>query len=121
MERLAAPADVARSVGVSVDSIGRYAREGRIPYSLTPGGHRRFNIAEVLHALRCEGAPTGAEIFRPSPSTLRRRAIRSVQSQANPGDERATPAEPSVEDGGDSLLRGAWRVQRSTHLAKATL
>ncbi len=117
MERLAEPADVARAVGVSVDSIGRYAREGRIPYSLTPGGHRRFNIGEVLHALRAEGAPAGAEIFAPPRSTLGRRAIRSVQTQATRAPEMPTP---SLEDRGDSLLKGAWRVQRSTPLAEAT-
>lgn len=117
MERLAEPADVARAVGVSVDSIGRYAREGRIPYSVTPGGHRRFNIGEVLHALRAEDAPSAAELFAPSRSTARRRAIRSVQTKATCDPETATPG---LEVTGDSLLRGAWRVQRSTPLAEAT-
>lgn len=45
------PQEVARSVGVSVDSIGRYAREGLIPFETTPKGHRRYNVDEVRVAL----------------------------------------------------------------------
>jgi hypothetical protein len=36
---------------VSKDSIRRWAREGLLPYDITPGGHRRFDLDEVLEAL----------------------------------------------------------------------
>lgn len=38
-------------LGISPATVQRYAREGRIPFSLTPGGHRRFDIDEVKRAL----------------------------------------------------------------------
>ena len=33
---------------VSKDSIRRWAREGRLPFDVTPGGHRRFCLEEAL-------------------------------------------------------------------------
>lgn len=36
---------------MSPATVQRYAREGRIPYATTPGGHRRFDIYEVRAAL----------------------------------------------------------------------
>lgn len=38
-------------LAVSAATVARYAREGRVPFSTTPGGHRRFNIDEVRGAL----------------------------------------------------------------------
>ncbi len=36
---------------VSKDSIRRWAREGRLPFDVTPGGHRRFCLEEALVVL----------------------------------------------------------------------
>jgi uncharacterized protein len=52
---------VAAALGVSERSVRLYARAGRIPFSETPGGHRRFDLVEVKHALARSGqrkAPT---------------------------------------------------------------
>jgi excisionase family DNA binding protein len=51
IERIATTAEVAKSLGVSPASVQRWAREGAIPYDMTAGGHRRFNIHEVHQAL----------------------------------------------------------------------
>lgn len=45
------PKEVATALGISVDTVGRYAREGIIPFEMTPKGHRRYDIEEVRDAL----------------------------------------------------------------------
>jgi len=42
---------VAETLGVSDRSVRLYAQAGRIPFSVTPGGHRRFDLDEVRAAL----------------------------------------------------------------------
>lgn len=39
------------ALGLSAATIQKYARDRRIPYHLTPGGHRRFALEEVRAAL----------------------------------------------------------------------
>jgi excisionase family DNA binding protein len=39
--------DVARLLGVSPNTVSRWAREGRITCQLTLGGHRRFESGEI--------------------------------------------------------------------------
>ena len=41
------PGEVARALHVSPKTIIRWANEGRIPYTMTLGGHRRFQRADV--------------------------------------------------------------------------
>jgi excisionase family DNA binding protein len=45
MPRLLTSAEKARELGVGVSSVKRWADEGRLPFVLTPGGHRRFPSA----------------------------------------------------------------------------
>jgi len=54
--RRARSADVARAVGLSASTVQRYARQGMIPFTQTPGGQRRFSIEEVKAALSREVA-----------------------------------------------------------------
>lgn len=42
----------AKALNVSVQTLTRYAREGLIPFDVTPKGHRRYNTAEVIKTLR---------------------------------------------------------------------
>ena len=42
---------LARALNVSGETIRYHARQGRIPFAVTPGGHRRFDIDEVKEAL----------------------------------------------------------------------
>lgn len=44
------PSDVARILNVTIKTVGRYARAGKIRYKLTLGGHRRYLRADVLAA-----------------------------------------------------------------------
>ena len=39
--------DVARLLGVSPNTVSRWAREGRLTCQLTLGGHRRFDTHEI--------------------------------------------------------------------------
>lgn len=51
MVRDATSSEVAAALGVSAATVQKYARDGRIPFGETPGGHRRFDIEEVKAAL----------------------------------------------------------------------
>lgn len=93
------PRDVANSVGVSVDSIGRYAREGLIPFETTPKGHRRYNVDEVLAALSDLEGPS---LSRMRTSTAPRQSRLALGPPVNPSasallreDLRATRTAPA--------------------------
>jgi excisionase family DNA binding protein len=45
------PSEVASALGVSPNTVTRWAREGRMPYQMTLGGHRRYDAA-VIEELR---------------------------------------------------------------------
>ncbi len=45
------PSEVASALGVSPNTVTRWAREGKMPYQMTLGGHRRFDAA-VIDELR---------------------------------------------------------------------
>lgn len=116
MERTLEAAEVGKALGLSADSVGRYAREGRIPFDVTPGGHRRYNVDEVRQALR-PGPGGGSGLFAVPAATRRRQAVRSVQTLPTPG---ATPAELSRPASARRsaavarLLAGARSVQFSS-------
>lgn len=46
--------DIARLLHVSEETVRQYARDSRIPFHTTPGGHRRFDADAVLAALGAE-------------------------------------------------------------------
>ena len=50
------PAEVALALNVSTESLRMYAEDGRIPFVSTPGGHRRYILEDVKHALSMEKA-----------------------------------------------------------------
>ena len=95
--RTTLPKEVARAVGVSVDSIGRYAREGLIPFETTPKGHRRYNVEEVQVAL--------ADLKGPSLGGLRAYA---------PARNTRLVAGPPVVPSPSALMREALRATRTT-------
>lgn len=56
------PREAAKELGVSTDTLRRWAEEGRITVELTAGGHRRYDLAEIRRMLagpRDEAASTG--------------------------------------------------------------
>ena len=54
-EEFLTPGQVARILHVSPQTVNRWANEGRIPCTLTLGGHRRFKRADVDAAVRRVG------------------------------------------------------------------
>jgi excisionase family DNA binding protein len=55
--RLISTGQAARLLGVSQPTLNRAVRNGRLqPTLTTPGGHRRFDSAELSAALYCEEA-----------------------------------------------------------------
>lgn len=51
MARTATTAQVATALNVKPSTIRKYAREHRLPFDTTPGGHRRFDVDEALRAV----------------------------------------------------------------------
>ncbi|HYR30156.1 MAG TPA: hypothetical protein VEU30_16945 [Thermoanaerobaculia bacterium] len=51
MERFLTSAEKARELGVGVSSVKRWADEGKLPFIVTPGGHRRFWSSAALPPL----------------------------------------------------------------------
>ena len=124
MDRNAEAAKVARALGLSTDSIGRYAREGRIPFDTTPGGHRRYNVEEVRQALSPSSRLTSSggqvPMFGVPAATRRARAIRSVTTPAASLTGSAGTVDAPADTGGreaasaaTGLLESAWKVHRS--------
>jgi excisionase family DNA binding protein len=46
-DRLLSCGDVARELGYSTSAVIVWCNTGRLPFSLSPGGHRRFRRADV--------------------------------------------------------------------------
>ena len=61
-ERTATSKVVGEALNVSPSTVQAYARNGRIPFSVTPGGHRRFDVAEVQAALAPDVATRDARL-----------------------------------------------------------
>ncbi|MCE7958146.1 MAG: helix-turn-helix domain-containing protein [Acidobacteria bacterium ACB2] len=58
------PAEVASALGVSPNTVTRWAREGRMPFQMTLGGHRRFEatvVEELRRRLQEQGGTRPAE------------------------------------------------------------
>jgi excisionase family DNA binding protein len=51
MPRTATTSEVAVALGLAPATVQKYARDRRIPFDLTPGGHRRFDVEEVRAVL----------------------------------------------------------------------
>jgi excisionase family DNA binding protein len=46
-DEIMTPAEVARALRVDPKTVTRWANQGKIPFALTPGGHRRFRADDV--------------------------------------------------------------------------
>ncbi len=51
MPRTATSEALARALHVGPAAVRKYARQGRVPFDTTPGGHRRFDVDEAVAAL----------------------------------------------------------------------
>jgi excisionase family DNA binding protein len=55
-DRYIASSDVARILHVSPKTVSRWARDGRLPFIRTLGGHRRYPKVEIESLARSLGA-----------------------------------------------------------------
>lgn len=60
---LLSPSQASALIGVSVQTLRRYDREGRVATVRTPGGQRRFRRSDVL-ALLAPSAPSTEERYQ---------------------------------------------------------
>jgi excisionase family DNA binding protein len=44
---LLTPREASRHLGVTVTTLSQWARSGRLPATYTPGGHRRYRLADL--------------------------------------------------------------------------
>lgn len=94
---------VAEAVGLDEETIRGYAREGRIPYTETPGGHRRFDLPAVQAALATEIArrrraafPEGARQVAPVQWGARRSLAYRLEDEIPAAPAPASPRFPGV-------------------------
>ena len=59
-EEFLRPAEAARLLHVSPQTISRWAKEGRIGYVVTLGGHRRFRGSEIRRIAEVSVPPSSA-------------------------------------------------------------
>ncbi|MDN3351353.1 helix-turn-helix domain-containing protein [Actinomadura sp. DC4] len=52
-DRLLTPREASRHLGVTVTTLSRWARNDLLPAAYTPGGHRRYRLADI-QTLRAE-------------------------------------------------------------------
>ena len=54
MPRTATTEQLARALHVGPATVRKYARQRRVPFDTTPGGHRRFDVDEAVAALTAD-------------------------------------------------------------------
>ena len=94
MDRSATSQAVAAALNVQPTTVQRYARDGRIPFDVTPGGHRRFNVDEVRSILITEERKPVRDRFTPLKRSL--------------NGARAVVPKASSSVTLDETLRAAW-------------
>ena len=103
MDRTATTTQVAAALHVKPATVRKYAREHRLPFDTTPGGHRRFNVEEAVRSIRGErgldaSVLDGEDLVEAVPYA--RVAPRSVLP-ASASSVRVTPAAVPVLDTAD--------------------
>jgi hypothetical protein len=139
-ERVATSADVASALGLSASTVQLYARQERIPFTTTPGGHRRYSVSEVQLALSAatdgqadstddyivalslnpltgglgagQGAPISANAHR-----VRAQRIALLENAADVDDATSDPAIDSNPSPLSSYLLGAAGAHHGSALA----
>ncbi|RRR70848.1 MAG: helix-turn-helix domain-containing protein [Candidatus Viridilinea halotolerans] len=88
-------------LGVHSTTLRRWADAGSVPVYLTPGGHRRFAHADLLHLAERRPSPAQQQLLNQAWAT---RAL--VQAHANIASTAKRPAWIAQID---EPARGAWR------------
>jgi excisionase family DNA binding protein len=109
MSKILKPAETAQALNVSTETLRSYAEAGRIPFVSTPGGHRRYVLEDVLHAL----AMARSERFEPlrdgEPSRLA--AVIPAQPIRRAPRWQASPIGSLIADAGSSAAASARELQ----------
>lgn len=124
VSRAEQPHTVAKVLKVSVATLSRYAREGLIPFDLTPKGHRRYNSAEVVEALHSAKvqplsvAPmkfTGDLVFGPavvmSDQARMSQDLRAIRTTPYMGSSASTADQGEPESAFDEMINSARRIR----------
>lgn len=82
-DRVASSSEVAAALRISAATVQWHARKGRIPFDSTPGGHRRFDIAEVQLSLGDNADDVVTELDRPRPTGVGRGVPAPTSANAN--------------------------------------
>lgn len=142
VQRIATSGEVAKALNVSPATVQWHARKQHIPFDTTPGGHRRFDIAEVqlvLAGQSGESPATSADEFeeltrelspRPAgdlgrgvaaPTSAAARATRELRV-ARPEPRPDSPASSDSTPGRAHHVSAlAALVSRARHAALATV
>jgi hypothetical protein len=106
VKRTASTKQVADALGVTPSTIQLYSRGNRIPFDVTPGGHRRYDIDEVrdtldettttfLRPLDTAGLGAGAPVVRSRMAQMdsaRRAVVGEAMAAAETPDDTAVSA-----------------------------
>jgi hypothetical protein len=95
VRRTATSEQVAAALHVKPATVRKYAREHRLPYDTTPGGHRRFDVAEAVAAVLGSAVP-GSGRTTPDVAALVR--VLPASSVAVTAVARVRPARVVVRD-----------------------
>lgn len=125
-DRTATTAEVAEVLHLSPATVQLYAREGRIPFDKTPGGHRRYDVAEVQLALAPAddddvtlelGRPRARGLGRgvPAPVSANAALLRGMRAaRPEPRPQPVKDAAPVASSALCSLVAHAKRVKLAT-------
>ena len=103
-------AELAEALNVSSETVRQYAEAGRIPFDVTPGGHRRYSLEDVRYALAMERArkfeplPEGEQEMRLAENPENMAPIRRAPSW------RGTRLSAIIADAEAAEPRGALRI-----------
>jgi excisionase family DNA binding protein len=79
--KFVAPSIAAETFGVSLQTLRRWAREGKVSYIRTPGGRFRYNIEALISV----SAPAQAPVTAPEPKKPAKARKKPVQHKNAPG------------------------------------
>lgn len=130
VRRTATTRVVADALGVSTATVQSYARQGRIPFSETPGGHRRFDVAEVQVALESDAEFEEVALLLtplsrrglalgstpPHRARLSEMAVLTGSRAEGPETGESPSGGPAGAEGIPSALGQLLRCARSSHL-----
>ena len=103
---------MAAQLGLASATVQKYAREGRIPFGATPGGHRRFNVDEVRAALSSDDAGSDREGTTIEVQQARSPAtaviLTALPVEYNAVRSRLEPCQPVRPEGGTRFRVGQF-------------